>query len=133
MPKRRKMPSLRRRSSSAAGEEPDVTRLTRERDEALEQLSATSKVLRIISLSSGDLEPVFQAMLADATRICDAKFGAVYRCEGNVMRFVAMHNLPPGLTAGCTLSSRPEALFWAHNGDQKDGSRRGSDNRAGLC
>ena len=52
---------------------------TRERDEALEQLAATSQVLRIISSSSGDLESVFHAILDNATRICRANFGVLWR------------------------------------------------------
>src|SRR5262245_26761576 len=47
----------------------------RERDEALEQVSATSEILKIISKSPGALELVFDAMLENATRICEAKFG----------------------------------------------------------
>src|SRR5262245_41877392 len=63
--------------------------------EALEQQTATSDVLRVISSSPGELEPVFQAMLANATRLCEAKFGAMYLSEGSVFRIVAMHNVPP--------------------------------------
>jgi signal transduction histidine kinase len=56
-------------------------------------------VLRVISSSPGDTQPVFAAMLQNAIRICDAKFGVVYRCEGDVMRSVAMHKVPPALAA----------------------------------
>jgi GAF domain-containing protein len=67
---------------------------THELSEALEQQTATSEVLRVISTSPGELEPVFQAMLANAARICEAKFGAMYLNEGSAFRTVAMHNPP---------------------------------------
>jgi GAF domain-containing protein len=63
--------------------------------EALEQQTATSEVLRVISISPGELEPVFQAMLANATRICEAKFGTLWLREGDAFRAVALHNAPP--------------------------------------
>jgi GAF domain-containing protein len=70
-------------------------RLKRERDEALEQLAATSEVLRVISNSPGDLKPVFQAMLEQATRVCDAKFGILFRYEGGLFHPAASLDVPP--------------------------------------
>jgi class 3 adenylate cyclase len=73
----------------------EVARLARELAEALEQQTATSEVLRVISSSPGELEPVFEAMLANATQICEAKFGVLWLCEGGGFRCVALHNAPP--------------------------------------
>jgi GAF domain-containing protein len=74
-------------------------RLKHERDEALEQLAATSEVLQVISSTPGDLEPVFQSMLANAVRICEAKFGTMLRAEEGGYRVVAMHGPPPAYAA----------------------------------
>jgi GAF domain-containing protein len=63
--------------------------------ESLEQQTATSEVLKVISGSPGDLEPVFQSMLDNATRICNAKFGILWLSEGNGFRSVALHGAPP--------------------------------------
>jgi GAF domain-containing protein len=73
----------------------EVQARTRELSESLEQQTATSEVLQVISSSPGELEPVFQAMLENATRICEAKFGSMYVREGDAFRIVAMHNAPP--------------------------------------
>jgi GAF domain-containing protein len=70
---------------------------TRELSEALEQQTATSEVLSVISSSPGELEPVFQAMLENAVRICDAKFGILFRYEDEAYDPVALFGLPPAL------------------------------------
>jgi len=68
---------------------------TAELSEALEQQTATSEVLEVISSSPGELETVFEAMLANATRICGAKFGTLYLYDGDAFHAAAFHNAPP--------------------------------------
>src|SRR5262245_443805 len=72
----------------------ELRQRTSDLTESLEQQTATSEVLKVISSSPGELEPVFDAMLAKATNICEAKFGVLYRCEGDSLRTVAMHGAP---------------------------------------
>ena len=67
---------------------------TKELTESLEQQTATSEVLKVISSSPGDLEPVFQAMLANAVCMCDAKFGTLVLLDGGDFRVAATHNVP---------------------------------------
>jgi GAF domain-containing protein len=73
----------------------EVNARTEDLRESLQQQTATADVLQIISSSPGELEPVFQAMLENATRICEAKFGTLYLSEGDGFRAAAMHNAPP--------------------------------------
>src|SRR5262249_28978498 len=72
---------------------------TRELSESLEQQTATSKVLEVISSSPGDLKPVFESILANAVRLCGAKFGNLYLREGDGFRAAAMHNAPSAYAA----------------------------------
>ena len=75
-------------------------RLLNELRQSLEQQTATSEVLGVISSSPGELEPVFDAMLANATRVCEASYGALWVCEGDGFRNVALHgSLPTGYAA----------------------------------
>ena len=97
-PRRRKTvapKSARRCSLPAVGQEIEIVRLTRELEEAREQLTATSELLEVISSSPGDLTPVFNAMLENAVRICSAKFGILLLTEDDGFRTVAMHGVPP--------------------------------------
>ena len=73
----------------------ELRQRTADLTEALEQQTATSEVLQVISSSPGDLELVFAAMLEKAVRICDAKFGTIYRWDGDVLHLVATPNTPP--------------------------------------
>ena len=99
--KRRNAPKTARHSGSlATDKETNIARLTRERDEALEQQTATSEVLRVISSSPGELEPVFQAMLANAVRLCEASFGAMWRREGDDFHNAAFHGALPEAYTG---------------------------------
>src|SRR5436189_1880424 len=92
---RRRAPRRAPRPRGAGAESKDIASLRRELAEALEQQTATSEVLRVISSSAGELEPVFSTMLGNAVRICEAKFGTLYLCEGDGFRALAMHNAPP--------------------------------------
>jgi GAF domain-containing protein len=85
------------RATSSNDRQPDVARLQRELNEALEQQSATSEVLHVISSSRGDLELVFRTILEDATRICNANFGTLFRFDGEKFYPVAQFNTPAAL------------------------------------
>ena len=86
-------------------------RLLNELRESLEQQTATSEVLKVISSSQGDLDPVFQAMLENAVRICDASFGMLFRVKDGLVSAAAMVGVPPQF-----------AEFW-RRGPQRPGPR----------
>jgi two-component system, NtrC family, sensor kinase len=73
------------------------TRLLNELRQSLEQQTATAEVLRVISSSPGELEPVFNAMLENATHVCEAKFGMLFRYQGDRFRLEASYNAPSAL------------------------------------
>ena len=72
----------------------ELRQRTNDLSEALERQTAASDVLKIISSSPGDLQPVFNSILANATHICEAKFGTMWLREGDAFRAVALHNAP---------------------------------------
>jgi two-component system, NtrC family, sensor kinase len=94
-PKRRNAPKAGRRRVSSAGLNRKVALLARERAELQEQQTATAEILRVISSSPGDLQPVFEAILGNATRICEAKFGNLWLREGDKFRIVALYGGSP--------------------------------------
>jgi class 3 adenylate cyclase len=105
--KRRNAPKATpRRIPSAAGQETQLARLTRELQEASEQQTATAEVLQAISSSPGDLEPVFATMLEKAVRLCGASFGNIYRWDGEALSIVASCN-----TAAAFVEQRRQEPF----------------------
>jgi two-component system, NtrC family, sensor kinase len=91
---RKTQASSRRRQRADKDPEKTIEQLHRELDAAVEQQAATAEVLNVISRSAGELGPVFQAILANATRLCEAKFGTLYLREEDGFRAAAFHNAP---------------------------------------
>jgi class 3 adenylate cyclase len=89
-------------SASAVGQKSDIARLGHELAEARQQQIATAEVLRIISSSSGSLERVFETILENAVRICDAKFGNLFRFDGEKLHPAAQFNTPAALLEALT-------------------------------
>ena len=112
--KRGNAPKASVRGSPPAGQETEVARPARERDEALEQLSGASEILKVIGSSSGDLKPVFQTMLAKAVGLCQAKFGVLWLREGDRFRSVALHNVP--VSQRQAREREPLVQFGPHSG-----------------
>ena len=96
------------------------TRLLNELRQSLEQQTATADVLGVISSSPGELEPVFQAMLENATRICEAKFGTLFRFDGEAFHVAAQFGTPPELAE----FQRRRGPYQTKSGTQLDRVRR---------
>jgi class 3 adenylate cyclase len=95
-----KRPSVQRvRKASSLNLQALLDQRTRELKEAQDQQTATTEVLKVISASAGELEPVFEAMLKNAVLICDASFGNLLLYDGNLFRHVALHNAPQAWAA----------------------------------
>jgi hypothetical protein len=130
-PKRRIAPKApAARSNSAAGrEETEVARLTRELSEERKQRTAISEVLHLLSGSHGDLNRLFDTILTNATKLCQANFGALFLCEADAFRIVAQHNAPPAyaelrqrepLTRGRPLLRAAETKQLVHIADLRE-------------
>src|SRR5262249_25825011 len=89
--------AARQASSTLADLQQQVTALALELAEALERQTATAEVLRVVSSSPGELEPVFQKLLEKATRICTAKFGFMWRIEGGSARIISKLGIPQAM------------------------------------
>ena len=101
------------------------TRLLNDLRKSLQQQTATADVLGVISSSPGELAPVFEAMLTNAVRTCEAKFGSLYLREGEAFRTVATHNAPPAYVE----ARRRDPLFRAV---ARRAARALSPSRSGL-
>src|SRR5258705_13693510 len=91
----RKAPTKEKRAPADVDLKKENATLRHELAEALERQTATSEVLQVISSTPGDLDPVFQSLLENATRVCGAKFGTMHLLEGDAVRRVARYNVPP--------------------------------------
>jgi two-component system, NtrC family, sensor kinase len=93
-PTKSKTPTKRQRVPADVDLRKENVTLRRELAEALERQTAASEVLQVISSTPGDLEPVFQSLLENATRVCGAKFGSMLLLEREIVRQVALYNVP---------------------------------------
>src|SRR5499427_5253313 len=93
--KAKTLKAARDSSSPASGQKTEVARLARELKEAREQQVATADVLKVISRSPSDVQPVFDMIAESARRLCGGQFCFVYRFDGALLHFVAHHSLTP--------------------------------------
>ena len=93
--RRNALKTTRRRTPRAAGAETNVARLIRERDEAREQQTATAEILQVIRTSPADAQPVFETIVRNAVSLCGSLYANVFRFDGELLHFVASHNVGP--------------------------------------
>src|ERR1700694_1490140 len=94
-PTRSKVPTKAKLAPADVDLKKENAALRLELAEALERQTAASEVLQVISSTPGDLEPMFQSLLENATRVCGAKFGTMHLLEGDTVIRVAHYNVPP--------------------------------------
>src|SRR5215469_11918001 len=93
--RRREAPKVARRRSFTTGNETEVARLTRERNEAREQQIATAEILRVIRASPNDVRPVFETIVRNAVSLCGGLFANVFRFDGEQLHYITSHNVGP--------------------------------------
>jgi hypothetical protein len=93
--KRGNAPKVAVRCSPPAGQETEAALFRRERDEAREQQKATAEILRVIRTSPADVQPVFETIVRNAVSLCGGLFSNVFRFDGELLYFVASHNVGP--------------------------------------
>ena len=105
--KHRSVPKQASRAAPDTGQHEEIQQLSHELKEALRRETATSDVLEVISHSSGELEPVFQAILEKSIAICDAKFGSLFRFDGQTLRPAVQVGAPPAVVEAQKIQGGP--------------------------
>src|SRR6516165_6917218 len=100
--------------STTTTQETETARLIRERDEALEQQKATAEILRVIRNSPADVQPVFETIVRSAVSLCGSLYANVFRFDGELLHFVAFHNVGPIAVPGASVPRREN---WRHHVD----------------
>jgi hypothetical protein len=106
--------SAPRGAASAASAPTDAAQFARERDQALEQQKATAEILRVIRDSPADVQPVFEMIVRSAVSLCGSLYANVFRFDGELLHFVAFHNVGPIAVPGASV---PRRKNWRHHVD----------------
>jgi signal transduction histidine kinase len=113
-PKRSHLSKSARHHSPGLTSEKEITKLTRDRDEAREQQRATAEILRVIRNSPADVQPVFETIVRSAVSLCGSLYANVFRFDGELLHFVAFHNVGPIAVPGASVPRREN---WRHHVD----------------